>query len=404
MGSFMHGILPTVSSKYLFLSLTFLVETFQGACRLIICSFVCVYCAVLSKVCLHWNDYSLPVALCLFEVCVDIIFAVDILVNFLTAYYDPDSNKIITELRLIALRYLKGYFFVDVLAILPFSYIIFASPLLITSNLGTLSRLSKLGKFLTALTLTKALKAFKLHQFLMKLETKYFIIHRGMSRFLKIMMLVLLTAHFAGCFWYLVGISGGDNYSRGWVHRLEYDNKTTFEQYVASLYWSFTTLGTIGYGDISAGTPYEQIYSIFVMIVGISLYAYLVSSLTTVMSTFDAKENAAQDKRVRVSAFIHNAQLPEQLGRRVRECVDFKLSHSRRDQAQNSNIDEILNELSLSLRRDVLLHMERGLISKIPFFEGKSAQFIADTITLIRPFVFQEGEFIVKEGSQAEEM
>lgn len=33
-------------------------------------------------------------------------------------------------------------------------------------------------------------------------------------------------------------------------------------QYVASMYWAFTTLTTVGYGDISAKTVAERIYAI----------------------------------------------------------------------------------------------------------------------------------------------
>lgn len=34
------------------------------------------------------------------------------------------------------------------------------------------------------------------------------------------------------------------------------------------MYWAFTTLATVGYGDISATTVAERIYAIFAQIVG----------------------------------------------------------------------------------------------------------------------------------------
>ena len=40
----------------------------------------------------------------------------------------------------------------------------------------------------------------------------------------------------------------------------------------------------------------------------------------------------------------------------------------------------------------------------VPFFKGKIPQFIADCITAFQPMVFQDGDFIIKEGSAADEM
>jgi hypothetical protein len=37
----------------------------------------------------------------------------------------------------------------------------------------------------------------------------------------------------------------------------------------------------------------------------------------------------------------------------------------------NYDVDELLDELGSGLRADVLLYMDRHLISKIPFFENK---------------------------------
>jgi CRP-like cAMP-binding protein len=44
------------------------------------------------------------------------------------------------------------------------------------------------------------------------------------------------------------------------------------------------------------------------------------------------------------------------------------------------------------------------LISKIPFLKDKVPQFVADIISMFQPMVFQEGDFVCKEGTQADEM
>ena len=53
------------------------------------------------------------------EYSIDAFFLIDILINFNTAYY-RDDFEIETSRKAIAYNYLKGWFIVDVVSILPF--------------------------------------------------------------------------------------------------------------------------------------------------------------------------------------------------------------------------------------------------------------------------------------------
>ena len=88
---------------------------------------------------------------------------------------------------------------------------------------------------------------------------------------LRILLLVLLVSHVVACFWYLLGVvSGKDSYDGGWMYRYHFADKSIPDKYIASLYWAFSTLTTVGYGDISARSPQEQIYSMVMMLLGVS--------------------------------------------------------------------------------------------------------------------------------------
>ena len=51
--------------------------------------------------------------------CVDILFGIDIIVNFLSSYEDPATGLPVISLKAIALNYLTGWFMLDLLAVLP---------------------------------------------------------------------------------------------------------------------------------------------------------------------------------------------------------------------------------------------------------------------------------------------
>ena len=138
------------------------------------------------------------------------------------------------------------------------------------------------------------------------------------------------------------------------------------------------------------------------MLVGVSWYAYIVSSMATIMSSFDAVSAAVREKMVCVNEFIRTSKIPAPLGKQVRSYFEFKLANSQKAFLLNKyyDADEILYELSSSLRAEIMLYMERDLVAKIPFFQNKVNQFVADTLAFLQPIVCHKDEFIVKEGSK----
>ena len=157
---------------------------------------------------------------------------------------------------------------------------------------------------------------------------------------------------------------------------------------------------------VSARTPQEQIYAMVMMLVGVSWYAYIVSSMSSIMSSFDAQNKAIREKMTCVNEFVRTAKLPKDLAKQVRDFYEFKLARSQHSflMSSNYNVDELLDELGSGLRADVLLYMDRNLISAIPFLQNKVPQFVADCISMFQPMVFQESDYICKENTQADEM
>ena len=346
----------------------------------------------------------------LFRLCVEssstTLFTPILLFHILFTYLpfplsDAKTKRIVVDPRKIARNYLKGFFFVDVIATFPFGLVLSHPAIGLTNKVGKFGRLPKLLKFLRA---AKLLKLMRLQQFISRLETEYNI-HHGVARMVKVISLVFLVTHVVACFFYLIGLSGGnDDEDGGWIYREMYHDKPVASRYVASMYWAFSTLTTVGYGDISARTPQEQAFSMMMMLTGVSWYAIIVSSMSSIMSTFDAQNKAIRDKMLSVNAFVRSAKLPLPLAQRVRSYFEFRSSQRTFLMSDHFNADALLEELGSALRTDILLHLERDLIAKIPFFAGKVPQFVADTISMLQPMVFQVGDTIVREGSQADEM
>ena len=78
--------------------------------------------------------------------------------------------------------------------------------------------------------------------------------------------------HIVACFWYFI-TTMVDPETKTWVSMLGVpDDSEPITMYIASLYWAYTTMLTVGYGDITAQNDTELIFSIIWMCLGAGIY------------------------------------------------------------------------------------------------------------------------------------
>ena len=56
------------------------------------------------------------------DVVIDIVFLLDIVFTFFSAYYNR-IEELVTDRRTVCCNYLKSWFILDVISVLPFSYL-----------------------------------------------------------------------------------------------------------------------------------------------------------------------------------------------------------------------------------------------------------------------------------------
>jgi hypothetical protein len=63
---------------------------------------------------------------------------------------------------------------------------------------------------------------------------------------------------------------------------------TNMEIYMLSLYWTITTITTVGYGDISGTNSIERIFCSIIMLIGVISFSYANGSLSSILTTYDS--------------------------------------------------------------------------------------------------------------------
>lgn len=108
------------------------------------------------------------------------------------------------------------------------------------------------------------------------------------ERLLIFSLLFLIMVHTLGCLWFIIANLSKDQ-EETWIYRYNYQNKPTYDQYIASIYFIITTVTTVGYGDFHAHTVSERIFGCGLMIIGVVSYTMAISYLTSLISARDRR-------------------------------------------------------------------------------------------------------------------
>ncbi|XP_038165076.1 potassium voltage-gated channel subfamily H member 2-like, partial [Cyprinodon tularosa] len=193
------------------------------------------------------------------DLIVDIMFIIDILINFRTTYVNSNDEVVSHPVR-IAVHYFKGWFLIDMVAAIPFDLLIYRNGEETTTLIGLLK---------TARLLRLVRVARKLDRY-----SEY-----GAAVLFLLMCTFALIAHWLACIWYAIG-NVEKNGSIGWLHTLGDQLGKQFndsipgsgpsikDKYVTALYFTFSSLTSVGFGNVSPNTNSEKIFSICVMLIG----------------------------------------------------------------------------------------------------------------------------------------
>jgi len=261
---------------------------------------------------------------------VDLVFICDMANNFMLVYYDKDG-QMIKDHGLIAKRYMKGWFFLDFLTILPYD-----SAKYLFNDTGGQAKMLRLVRLLRLLKLLRILRASRLLQ---RWETRVGITHIQMTM-LKLIVMIVLATHWLACMWGLIPFVQSET-TFTWMSRWMDGQKTSayectsegstiinaayrsscwrhIDLYMACLYWSMMTVTSIGYGDIIPTNTIEYgVSCVFQLIAGIS-WAHIIGQICAIAATGDPVEQRYHQMADDMNRFMKNLDLPPTLRQNVR--------------------------------------------------------------------------------------
>jgi len=326
---------------------------------------------------------------------ITVAFLVDLILNFFTAVVDPRTGHLVYSLSYVAKRYLKSWFTVDVISVIPFDALYLGVGSKAFTKLGAL-------RTLRLLRLVKLVRVMRVNHIYKRLELVYTIDY-SLIELMKFAFTAVMFAHWLACGYGLVEELEGSRYS--WTRSTEFEDMVigpepenprdiigSFRLYLAALYWSTMTISTIGYGDIVPVTTGERVYVIIAMLVGAFEYGYIVGAVSNIIATRNEKMNRFQGLMRDLNGFLVDHRFPQELRVRLREYFRYQL-----DGADAELYKKLLGKMSPALRSECTMRMNTWM-RKLDFFTNCPEPFVMHLSTLVIEQTYPPEESIFTAG------
>ncbi|KAH8481854.1 hypothetical protein Peur_068536 [Populus x canadensis] len=383
---------------------------------------------------------------------VDAFYLIRMALQFRTAYIAPSSRvfgrgELVIDPTQIAKRYMQRYFIIDLLSVLPLPQIVVWRFLLRSKGSDVLATkqallyiivLQYIPRFFRILPLTSELK-----------RTAGVFAETAWAGAAYYLLLYMLASHIVGSFWYLLAVERNDacwqknctaavkckkdflycgnrgmedygawdssilnsNCSAEDNNQFDYgiysnalssgivSSKNFVSKYCFCLWWGLQNLSTLGQGLETSTYPGEVIFSIALAIFGLILFALLIGNMQTYLQSLTIRLEEMRVKRRDSEQWMHHRLLPQDLRERVRRYDQYKWLETRGVDEEN-----LVQSLPKDLRRDIKRHLCLALVRRVPLFENMDERLLDAICERLKPCLFTESTYIVREGDPVDEM
>ncbi|KAE8284234.1 Potassium voltage-gated channel subfamily H member 6 [Larimichthys crocea] len=139
------------------------------------------------------------------------------------------------------------------------------------------------------------------------------------------------------------------------------------DKYVTALYFTLSSLTSVGFGNVSPNTNSEKIFSICVMVIGSLMYASIFGNVSAIIQRLYSGTTRYHTQMLRVKEFIRFHQIPGGLRRRLEEYFQHAWSYTN-----GIDMNAVLKGFPESLQADICLHLNRSLLHNCKAFHGGS--------------------------------
>lgn len=322
---------------------------------------------------------STPISIFVLNRIVDVLLCIDMfLVFFIAVEVETETGrkKWETSLSSIRWKYFKTFFIVDTLGLLSSAveFVEYSGTPMSTAGPAKAARVLRVIRLIRILRMARLAAISRevqriVEDWIPSKEAKFITIEI-MKWFLK----SFLIGHVMACVWgFTMTIEEGQDWATGtsWLQQYEHITGHQFSRtddvasiYMLALYWSFTTLVTVGYGDIVPWTLSEHIVCLVLMLIASIVWPMMMGTICSVVGCLDAERLQFGLDMDHLVAICNDRKLPAALREKLRSYMARK---SKLKRLQNQQ--DLMQSFSPVLRGEVALSVGREFLDTVPWLQ-----------------------------------
>ncbi|CAK9138434.1 unnamed protein product [Ilex paraguariensis] len=394
-------------------------------------------------------DKKLEVTASVLRSFTDIFYIIHIIFQFRTGFIAPSSRVfgrgvLVEDAWAIAKRYLSSYFLIDILAVLPLPQVVI---MIIIPQLGGSRSLNtkNLLKFVVFFQYApRVLRIYPLYKEVTR--TSGILTETAWAGAAFNLFLYMLASHLLGAFWYLFSIEREtacwrkacgstaecvrasvycDDNNVGFSTFLnntcpiQTPNATLFDfgifidalqsgvvqsmdfpqKFFYCFWWGLQNLSSLGQNLKTSTFVWEICFAVFISISGLVLFSFLIGNMQTYLQSTTIRLEEMRVRRRDAEQWMSHRLLPESLRERIRRHEQYKWQETRGVDEEN-----LIHNLPKDLRRDIKRHLCLALLMRVPMFEKMDEQLLDAMCDRLKPVLYTEDSFIVREGDPVDQM
>ena len=284
---------------------------------------------------------------------IDLFFIIDIFVNFRTTIVNSVTGEENNDPYKIALKYVKGKFWVDLLASVPFDMLV----------LIFIKNSSEDGSTLQMFGLLKLVRILRLSRLISYMNLKDDL--KMSLKLGKLVFFLMMYLHCVGCIWYFIA-----KQDEKWIPPLDYVYITTdiYSESTLKKYWNamYHAVLLLGGNDIGPRGTFQLVFITSLLFASAIINANIFGNIAVLLQQLNKKSANFQEKVENAHSAMKNLQIPEYIQDQVQKYLDYTQSTSDHQQ----ELDRFLKLISPSLRELVVKHISNQAVKKNPVLKN----------------------------------